>query len=87
MSTESIAGYATDPSCYSRELQYTLKALHYSRSACHLTCRKYCSQDPNWRDPLLLLEQWDGAGWKLIRDLAAGTVAAMELMKNKFCQV
>ena len=82
-----VQSNTADQSWVGRPLQYPCKALHCTASACYLTCRKYCSQDPNWTDPLLLLEQWDGAGWQLIRELAAGNVAASELIKNKFCQV
>ena len=36
---------------------------------------------------MLLLDQWDGAGWNLIRDLASGTLSASELVDNEFCRV
>ena len=36
---------------------------------------------------MLLLDQWDGAGWHVISSLATGNVSAIELMNNKFCHV
>ncbi len=36
---------------------------------------------------MLLLDQWNGAGWNLIRDLAAGAMSASELVDNHFCRV
>ena len=50
-------------------------------------CRRYCDQEPDWTDAMLLLDQWDGAGWNLIRDLAAGTLSATALVDNQFCRV
>lgn len=50
-------------------------------------CRRYCDQEPDWTDAMLLLDQWEGAGWNLIRDLAAGTLSASELVDNQFCRV
>ncbi|KAL3141611.1 hypothetical protein ABBQ32_004852 [Trebouxia sp. C0010 RCD-2024] len=49
--------------------------------------RRYCNQEPDWTDAMLLLDQWDGAGWNLIRDLAAGALSASELVDNEFCRV
>ena len=52
-----------------------------------LSCRKYCDQEPDWIEAMLLLDQWDGAGWRLIADLAAGTMSASDLVDNQFCRV
>jgi len=52
-----------------------------------LVCRKYCEQEPDWQEAMLLLDQWNGAGWNLIRDLAAGTMSASDLVDNHFCRV
>lgn len=49
--------------------------------------RKYCEQEPDWQEAMLLLDQWNGAGWNLIRDLAAGTMSASDLVDNHFCRV
>ena len=38
-------------------------------------------------EAMSLLDQWDGAGWRLIAALANGVTSASKLVENEFCQV
>ena len=48
-------------------------------------CRKYCMNETDWAVPTVLLDEFDGAGWNLIRDLVTGSRSATELQQNAFC--
>ena len=54
---------------------------------CEFHCRKYCEQEPDWMEAMSLLDQWDGAGWRLIAALANGVTSASKLVENEFCRV
>ncbi len=47
-------------------------------------CRRYCSQEPDWQDAILLLDEFGSSGWDLIASLAAGEKSAGDLLFNPF---
>ena len=47
--------------------------------------RRYCMQEPEWMRPTLLLDEFGGAGWDLVRALLAGDTPADALLANEFC--
>lgn len=49
--------------------------------------RKYCMAEPDWASPTLLLDEFEGAGWKLLRGLLEGTSTARDQLANEFCNV
>ncbi|KAK9820410.1 hypothetical protein WJX72_010028 [[Myrmecia] bisecta] len=49
--------------------------------------RKYCSSEPRFMDPMLLLDEFEGAGWQLISDLTSGHKSAAKLLANPFCSL
>eukprot|EP00884_Botryococcus_braunii_P022362 jgi/Botrbrau1/880/Bobra.0167s0005.1 len=49
--------------------------------------RKYCLAEPDWASPTLLLDEFDGAGWKLLGDLIQGRGTAREHLSNAFCTI
>eukprot|EP00891_Asterochloris_glomerata_P005155 jgi/Astpho2/5155/Aster-x0666 len=46
--------------------------------------KRYCSQEPDWQDAILLLDEFGSSGWDLIASLAAGEKSAGDLLFNPF---
>lgn len=51
---------------------------------CAVCCRRHCNQEPDWSTPAIFLDEFDGAGWKLVSELLAGERSAQELLANEF---
>ncbi len=49
-----------------------------------LWCRRHCNQEPDWSTPAIFLDEFDGAGWKLVSELLGGERSAHELLANEF---
>lgn len=48
--------------------------------------RKYCTNEPEWATATALLDEFGGAGWRLIGDLVSGSQPASELLASPFLQ-
>ncbi len=51
---------------------------------CAVCCRRHCNQEPDWSTPAIFLDEFDGAGWKLVSELLAGERSAQDLLANEF---
>lgn len=49
--------------------------------------RQYCQDEPDWQAAVELLSQDDGAGWRLLADLASGGRGAAQLAASRFCEL